>query len=77
MKHIFRFTAALCASAAVLSMCSLLPASAAAEAYTLGDFNRDGIVNLTDAQAENADLDENGRINAGDLTLLKRMLLNN
>lgn len=51
MKHIFRFTAALCASAAVLSMCSLLPASAAAEAYTLGDFNRDGTVNLTDAQA--------------------------
>ncbi|MBR6419354.1 MAG: hypothetical protein IKS42_03385 [Oscillospiraceae bacterium] len=32
---------------------------------------------LTDAQAAKADLDESGRINAADLTLLKRMLLNN
>ena len=30
---------------------------------------------LTEAQAANADIDENGRINAADLTLLKRMLL--
>ena len=58
---------------------------------TLGDVNQDGSVNISDAVMlsrylcadtdmlpawRNADMDENGRLNAADLTLLKQQLLN-
>ena len=50
MKATAKIISALCASAAAVSMCGMLPASAADNAVIMGDLNRDMVVDAADAQ---------------------------
>ena len=85
-KHFARSGAALITTAA-LTLCSVMPAFAAAS----GDVNTDGSFNVADVvsfsqyltgqqkwlnDASAADYDSNGKLNAVDLTLMKRALIN-
>ena len=86
MNRIHKIMTALCAAVMLLMMMPVIPAAAADQAVP-GDVNGDGVCDVQDVYllrdflltkeqtiSPAADLDENGKINACDLTLLKRML---
>ena len=88
MKKRFRLPALLLSACMFPAALPAIPAQAATTEVLTGDCNADGVIDRKDAEllrsyllgtetaiSAGADLDANGRINAADLTLLKRLLL--